>query len=356
MGKASVSEGKNLKQLLDKYGRASGQLTNNKKSSLFFFNTPVHRQIKIARILGCRVDSLPATYLGLPLSLKPPNSFWLSLVERFSKKLVGWKGALLSQAGKLQLLKASLQNLPIYTLSLLKIPDKFADAIEKIQKRFLWLGVEEKKRLPLIGWNLVCRPKKAGGLGLRRIRMVNKILLAKKIWRIFSSSREWTDIMANKYLENNRSFIILKDSHLLPRGSTCWNNLINGKNIMELGTGWQVRNINHTRFWEDRWLFKEPLVKINSFNEWAENCKARYGIYVKDYRVNGKWVDLCLVSQTLAPIQSSFLAIRLCSDQLDDRLVWLDEPSGIIFFRLLFPGLLHLRNLLRSGRRLGSNI
>lgn len=110
MGQAMVFEGKSIKQLLDNYERASGQLINNQKISMFFFNTPDHRQAKIAKILGCRVDSFPATYLGLPLSLKPPESFWLSLVERFSKKLAGWKGALLSQAEKLQLFKASLES------------------------------------------------------------------------------------------------------------------------------------------------------------------------------------------------------------------------------------------------------
>lgn len=75
-------------------------------------------------------------------------------------------------------------------------------------------------------------------------------------------------------------------------------------------------------------MFKEPLIKINSFSGWEENCKAHFGSFVKDYRVNGKWVDLCSISQTLAPIQSSLLVVRLCFNQLDDHLVWTDEPSG----------------------------
>lgn len=94
-------------------------------------------------------------------------------MDRFHKKLANWKGALLSQAGKIQLLK------PL--LSLFRILTNFADAIEKIQKSFLWSGVEERKRISLIDWDKVCRPKKLGGLGLRNIKTINKSLLAKRI-------------------------------------------------------------------------------------------------------------------------------------------------------------------------------
>ena len=56
---------------------------------------------------------------------------------------------------------------------------KYALAIEKIQKTFLWIGMETKKRLPLIAWENVCMPKGKGGLGLRRISFMNELLLAK---------------------------------------------------------------------------------------------------------------------------------------------------------------------------------
>lgn len=88
---------------------------------------------------------LPSIYLGLSICSKPPDSFWNNLVDRFHKKLTRYKGALLRQAGKVQLLKFSLQNMLAYALSLFIILAKFAKAIEKIQKYFLWSGVEERK-------------------------------------------------------------------------------------------------------------------------------------------------------------------------------------------------------------------
>ena len=49
------------------------------------------------------------TYLGLPLITKEvTNDFWTTIVERIQKKLVGWKGKILSSVGKLKLLFVAL--------------------------------------------------------------------------------------------------------------------------------------------------------------------------------------------------------------------------------------------------------
>lgn len=76
--------------------------------------------------------------------------------------------------------------------------------------------------MSLIGWDLVCRSKTLGGLGLRKIRIINKTLLAKQIWRSFSSSGEWKEILRSKYMTNCMSLKALLDSPILPHGSTCW--------------------------------------------------------------------------------------------------------------------------------------
>ena len=107
-GEALVSEAKLIKSLLDMYTRGIGQLINWAKSSVYFINTPVDRQRKIASFLGCGVGTLPTSYLGLPLGTKLPDSFWKGLIDRFNKKLAGWKGTTFSQAGKCLLVKATL--------------------------------------------------------------------------------------------------------------------------------------------------------------------------------------------------------------------------------------------------------
>lgn len=240
MGSATIGEARALKICLVLYDEGSGKKINRTKSSLYFFNTHEHRQRKIANILGCGVNSLPSTYLGLPLGSKTLDSFWISLVDRFNRKLSGWKGALLSQAGKVLLLKASLKNFPIYALSLFKIPTKFVDIIKRIQKWFLWSRVEEKKRISLVAWERVCRPKKSGGLGLRNIRVFNKALLAKQVWRTFAYIQEWNSIWHNKYLREVESLQDFLNSQNIPSSSFLWNNTIKARDLASKEALWKV--------------------------------------------------------------------------------------------------------------------
>ena len=69
----------------------------------------------LAEILGCRVGALPMTNLGMPLGAphKSP-SIWNPILEKFERKLAGWKKLYLSKDGRLTLLKSTLSSLPTY--------------------------------------------------------------------------------------------------------------------------------------------------------------------------------------------------------------------------------------------------
>ncbi|XP_028125599.1 uncharacterized protein LOC114322487 [Camellia sinensis] len=60
------------------------------------------------------------------------------IVEKFKKKLTGWKRRMLSFAGRVTLIKSVLSCLPIYYMSLFRIPKCVAREIDKIQAAFLW--------------------------------------------------------------------------------------------------------------------------------------------------------------------------------------------------------------------------
>ena len=184
--------------------------------------------MKIARILGSDIGSLPATYLGLPLGNRTLDSFWNSIIDRFNKKLSGWKGSSLSQAGKCTLVKSIFQNHPTYALRFFGIVTKHVEIMLKIQRDFLWTRAEEHKRYHLVSWDLVCLPKCYGGLGIRKIRHLNNALLAKHIWRIFQSTRVWRDILIEKYLRRQSlNFLLAKTK--IPQGSYLWNNILKAK-------------------------------------------------------------------------------------------------------------------------------
>ena len=68
------------------------------------------------------------SYLGLPTLVGRTKYHTFSyLTDRIWKKLQGWKGKMLSKAGKEVLIKAVAQSIPTYTMSVFQIPLKIYD-------------------------------------------------------------------------------------------------------------------------------------------------------------------------------------------------------------------------------------
>ena len=56
----------------------------------------------------------------------------------------------------------------------------------------------------MIAWDTICRPKSAGGLGLRKTEAVNAAFQCKLAWRLLHEpSSLWVDLMRYKYLKTS---------------------------------------------------------------------------------------------------------------------------------------------------------
>ncbi|RVW19551.1 putative ribonuclease H protein [Vitis vinifera] len=121
----------------------------------------------LASELGCKVGSLPSTYLGLPLGA-PHKSVvvWDGVEERMRKRLALWKRQFISKGGRITLIRSTLVSMPIYLMSLLRMPKVVRLRLEKIQRDFLWGGGALEKRPHLVKWDVVCSHKKKAVWGL----------------------------------------------------------------------------------------------------------------------------------------------------------------------------------------------
>ena len=116
----------------------SGLRVNFHKSTISGVGVEAELVDVFANALRCKNQSLPLKFLGFPLGASLRRcSTWKPVVDNFRSKLAGWKSKFLSFGGRVTLLKSVLTSLPIYFMSLFKMPDKIALVLDKIQARFL---------------------------------------------------------------------------------------------------------------------------------------------------------------------------------------------------------------------------
>jgi hypothetical protein len=59
-----------------------------------------------------------------------------------------------------------------------------------------------KNKYRLTKWNLICRPKDQGGLGIEVLEMKNKCLLSKWLFKLINENGVWQQLLHNKYLHS----------------------------------------------------------------------------------------------------------------------------------------------------------
>lgn len=84
-----------------------------------------------AHHLNCKVLDLPLKFLGLPLGANPGRkSTWKPVLDSVRARLSGWARKTLSFAGRLTLIKSVLSSLPVFYLSLFRMPEGVARDFE----------------------------------------------------------------------------------------------------------------------------------------------------------------------------------------------------------------------------------
>ena len=114
---------------------------------------------------GCKVGQLPSAYLGLPLGVpNKASSVWNGVEERVRWKLALWKRQYISKGGRITLIKSTLASMPLYQLSMFRVPKIVARRLEKLQRDFLWGRGNMERKAHLVNWEWCVRVRRRGGL------------------------------------------------------------------------------------------------------------------------------------------------------------------------------------------------
>lgn len=84
---------------------------------------------------------------------------------------------MLSMAGRTTLIKPTLNPQPNYVMQYIEIPTQVVTRMNRYQRNFLWGTTECKKKIHLIKWSVVQKPKHQSGLGIQNLATKNKALL-----------------------------------------------------------------------------------------------------------------------------------------------------------------------------------
>jgi hypothetical protein len=172
---------------------------------------------------------------------------------------------------RLILLKVVLQALPIYAFSVLAAPRSVLNTIKSLQRNFLWHGLNKDKKIALVSWDKICRPKDQGGLGIRDPSTMNRVLSAKIWWRWLKNPRDlWAKLWRKKYAPNTVENNLIRwngDN----TGSLIWTTAKQNRQIITQHTFWEIGNGETALFWLDSW---QQWPALNA-EEWSRDICAQ---------------------------------------------------------------------------------
>ncbi|GJN11640.1 hypothetical protein PR202_ga29843 [Eleusine coracana subsp. coracana] len=135
---ADKRNAKNLKAILTRYCKSSGQKFSVEKSSIFFSeNTNVAVTEEVCTSLNIMKESLNDKYLGLPALVGADRSdHFRHLVDIVRERINGWKENMLSMRGKEVLIKSIAQAVPVYAMMVFKIPQNIYKGIADVISQY----------------------------------------------------------------------------------------------------------------------------------------------------------------------------------------------------------------------------
>ena len=163
----TISNIQNLEKVLRRYQEAKGMEINLGKSNLLHNNMDEEVITQANTLILITMSTIDKGFKYLGFQLKP-NSYstrdWMWLYKKIKNWISMWTNRFLSKGGRLVLLKAVLQSIPVYWASIAYIPKGILTKVRKNFLSFLWT-TRKKRRDPIGEMDKISSPKVNRRLG-----------------------------------------------------------------------------------------------------------------------------------------------------------------------------------------------
>ncbi|GJS99233.1 RNA-directed DNA polymerase, eukaryota, reverse transcriptase zinc-binding domain protein [Tanacetum coccineum] len=242
---------KGIKDILE------GLKINMCKSKIMGIEVDNGKVSRAATKFGCLVLKAPFLYLGSYVGgdMNKIQS-WKDIIDRIRRRLSRWKMKMLSIGGRLMLIKSVLGSMPIFHMSMFKVPAGVIQILESLRSKFFNGHESSGKKASWVQWKKALAPKDNGGLGIFSLYALNRGLIFKWVWRFLAHEPTlWSRVIKAIHGANG------KIDEISGKGAnSCWINIIKevrrleekGINLLlfmkkKLGNGLS------TLFWDDVW-------------------------------------------------------------------------------------------------------
>lgn len=138
-----------------------------------------------------------------------------------------------------------------------KIPRSICDKLDKKTRQFIWGGDDERRKIHLLSWETLQKPRDQGGIGMRSARQANSAFLTKLGWRVLTEPNAlWSRVLRHKYCKGRCDIDMFTPTTNM---SNVWRGITDNVQWLKKGTSTAIGNGRHTLFWDHLWVTDIPL-------------------------------------------------------------------------------------------------
>lgn len=264
-----------------------------------------------------------------------------SIIDKIWKKLQDWKLKLLSQAGREIMLKAVVQAIPTYCMSVFKLPKTLCGKINSLMQQFWWGA----KKIPWLSWPKMGLSKARGGLGFRDFTCFNKALLAKQCWRLWHKPESMVaTILIAKYYANGS----ILDAKLGSKPSFAWRSILGACDLLKEGLYCRIGNGESTRIWGDKWI---PIPSTFSIQSPPQGMDATVKVSALIDKDTNGWNKGLLATLFNAEEIEAIQSVPLSCTNRPDKVIWRGSANGLFTVKSAY----HMAKEMELNRKAGSS-